>query len=206
MQCLPQHPNIITLKDVFEDHAAVYLVMELCEGGELFDQIFKRDHYPKKEAASLIRIIVEVIQTCHAYGIMHKDLKPENMLFVNKGCEKSQLKVIDFGNSVFFKLGEKLCDVVESPSYVAPKVLHMNYGPEADIWSVGVILYTMLCGSFPFGTNPNQILHKTLEFEDDPWPMVSESAKELVKLMLDRNPKTRYTTKQVLSHPWLQKT
>ena len=205
MQCLPQHPNIIALKDVFEDHGEVYLVMELCEGSELFDQIFKRDHYPEKEAASLIRIIVEVIQTCHAYGIMHRDLKPENILFVNKGCEKSQLKVIDFGNSVFFKLGEKFCDVIGSPSYVAPKVLRMNYGPEADIWSVRVILYTMLCGSFLFGENPNQILYKTLEFEDDPWPMVSESAKELVRLMLDRNPKTQYTTKQVLSHPWLQK-
>ena len=139
---------------------------------------------------------------------MHRDLKLENMLFANKGCEKSQLKVIDFGNSVFFKLGEKFCDVVGSPSYVAPEVLRMNYGLYGvpDIWSAGVILYTMLCGSFPFGTNPNQILHKTLEFEDDPWPMVSESAKELMKLILDRNPKTWYTTKQVLSHPWLQKT
>ena len=114
--------------------------------------------------------------------------------------------MIDFGNSIFFELGEKFSDVLGSPSYIAPKVLRMNYGPEADIWSARVILNTMLCGSFPFGENPNQILHKTLEFEDDLWPMVSESAKELVRLMLDRNPKTRYTTKKVLSYPWLQKT
>ena len=81
IQCLPQHPNIIAFKDVFEDHGVVYLVMELREGGELFDQIIKRDHYPEKEVASLIHIIVEVIQTCHAYGIMHRDLKLENILF-----------------------------------------------------------------------------------------------------------------------------
>ena len=103
MQHLPQHPNIIALRDVFEDYKAVHLVMELCEGGELFDQISKRDHYPEEEAAILMRIIMEVIQTCHAYGIMHRDLKPENMLFANKGCENSQLKVIDFGHSTFFQ-------------------------------------------------------------------------------------------------------
>ena len=84
MQHLPQHPNIIALKDVFEDHEAVHLVMELCEGGEFFDQILKRDHYSKEDAVIFIHIIIEVIKTCHAHGIMHRDLKPENMCLQTK--------------------------------------------------------------------------------------------------------------------------
>ena len=129
MQHLPQHPNIIALKDVFEDHKTVHLVMELCEGGELFDQIIKRDHYSEEKATILIRIIIEVIQICHAHGVMHRDLKPENMLFANEDCKNSQLKVIDFGHSVFFQPGEKFFEVMGSPSYIASKVFRENYGP-----------------------------------------------------------------------------
>jgi calcium-dependent protein kinase len=104
MNNLPQHPNIVTLKATYEDDQAVHLVMELCEGGELFDRIVARGHYSERAAAAVTRTIVEVVQMCHKNGVMHRDLKPENFLFANKK-ENSALKAIDFGLSVFFKPG-----------------------------------------------------------------------------------------------------
>ncbi|GFY97997.1 calmodulin-domain protein kinase cdpk isoform 2 [Actinidia rufa] len=111
--------------------------------------IVKRGHYTERKAAELARTIVSVIETCHSLGVMHRDLKPENFLFVNEQ-EDSPLKTIDFGLSVFFKPGEIFRDVVGSPYYVAPEVLGKRYGPEADVWSAGVIIYILLCGVPPF--------------------------------------------------------
>ncbi|MBA0800483.1 hypothetical protein Gohar_010912, partial [Gossypium harknessii] len=102
MKHLPKHTNIVTLKDTYEDDAAVHIVMELCEGGELFDRIVARGHYTERAAAVVMRTIVEVVQMCHKHGVMHRDLKPENFLFGNKK-ENAPLKAIDFGLSVFFK-------------------------------------------------------------------------------------------------------
>lgn len=104
MKHLPKHPNIVTLKDTYEDDDAVHIVMELCEGGELFDRIVARGHYTERAAAAVTKTIVEVVQMCHMHGVMHRDLKPENFLFANKK-ETSLLKAIDFGLSIFFKPG-----------------------------------------------------------------------------------------------------
>eukprot|EP00249_Psilotum_nudum_P010092 c22328_g1_i1 orf=1-852(-) len=122
MYHVSEHPNIVTIKGAYEDSMSVHLVMELCEGGELFDRIIQRGHYTERKAADLIRTIVGVVQACHSLGVMHRDLKPENFLFSNKN-EDSPLKTIDFGLSVFFKPGELFHDVVGSPYYVAPEVL-----------------------------------------------------------------------------------
>ena len=104
MSTLPDHPNIVKLKATYEDNENVHLVMELCEGGELFDRIVARGHYSERAAANVARTIAEVVRMCHANGVMHRDLKPENFLFANKK-ENSVLKAIDFGLSVFFKPG-----------------------------------------------------------------------------------------------------
>ena len=104
MSNLPEHPNVVRLKATYEDSENVHLVMELCEGGELFDRIVARGHYTERAAASVARTIAEVVRMCHANGVMHRDLKPENFLFANKK-EHSPLKAIDFGLSVFFKTG-----------------------------------------------------------------------------------------------------
>ena len=104
MSGLPDHPNIVRLRATYEDNEAVHLVMELCEGGELFDRIVARGHYSERAAASVVRTVAEVVRMCHANGVMHRDLKPENFLFANKK-ENSPLKAIDFGLSVFFKPG-----------------------------------------------------------------------------------------------------
>lgn len=208
MRHLPKHQNIVTLKDTYEDDQAVHLVMELCEGGELFDRIVARGHYTERAAAAVTRTIVEVIQMCHKHGVMHRDLKPENFLFANKK-ETAALKAIDFGLSIFFKPGERFNEIVGSPYYMAPEVLKRNYGPEVDVWSAGVILYILLCGVPPFWAETEQgvaqaIIRSVVDFRRDPWPKVSDNAKDLVKKMLNPDPTKRLTAQEVLDHPWLQ--
>lgn len=107
MKHLPNDANLVTLREACEDESAVHLVMELCEGGELFDRIVARGHYTERAAAAVVRTIVEVVMLCHKHGVIHRDLKPENFLFANKK-ENSPLKAIDFGLSIFFKPGEHL--------------------------------------------------------------------------------------------------
>ncbi|KAL9234787.1 hypothetical protein vseg_009614 [Gypsophila vaccaria] len=208
MRRLPKHPNVVTLKDAYEDDNAVHIVMELCEGGELFDRIVARGHYTERAAALVTKTIVEVVQMCHSQGVMHRDLKPENFLFANKK-ENSALKAIDFGLSVFFTPGERFAEIVGSPYYMAPEVLKRNYGPEVDVWSAGVILYILLCGVPPFWAETEQgvaqaIIRSVVDFKRDPWPKVSDTAKDLVKNMLNPDPKKRLTAQEVLDHPWLQ--
>eukprot|EP00262_Sarcandra_glabra_P005322 TRINITY_DN1677_c0_g1_i1.p1 TRINITY_DN1677_c0_g1~~TRINITY_DN1677_c0_g1_i1.p1 ORF type:complete len:525 (+),score=100.27 TRINITY_DN1677_c0_g1_i1:276-1850(+) len=208
MKHLPHNSSIVSLKEACEDENAVHLVMELCEGGELFDRIVARGHYTERAAASVTRTIAEVVQLCHKHGVIHRDLKPENFLFANEK-ENSPLKAIDFGLSIFFKPGERFSEIVGSPYYMAPEVLKRNYGPEIDIWSAGVILYILLCGVPPFWAESEQgvaqaILRGLIDFKRDPWPNISENAKNLVRQMLEPDPKLRLTAKQVLEHPWLQ--
>ncbi|XP_008786134.1 calcium-dependent protein kinase 20-like [Phoenix dactylifera] len=208
MRYLPSHPNIVSLKDTYEDDNAVHLVMELCEGGELFDRIVAKGHYTERAAAAVTRTIVEVVQMCHKHGVMHRDLKPENFLFANKK-ETSTLKAIDFGLSVFFRPGERFSEIVGSPYYMAPEVLKRNYGQEIDVWSAGVILYILLCGVPPFWAETEQgvaqaIIRSAVDFKREPWPRVSDNAKDLVKRMLVPDPKRRLTAQEVLDHPWLQ--
>ncbi|GAB4857179.1 Calcium-dependent protein kinase 25 [Ancistrocladus abbreviatus] len=226
MHHLAGHPNVISVKAAFEDAVAVHFVMELCAGGELFDRIVKQGHYTERQAADLARTIVSVVEACHSLGVMHRDLKPENFLFVNEE-EDSPLKTIDFGLSIFFKPGDAFNDVVGSPYYVAPEVLGKHYGPEADVWSAGVIIYILLSGVPPFWAAMRdieanllilvllhvnvetedeifeEVLHGDLDFTSDPWPNISEGAKDLVRRMLVRDPKKRLTAHEVLCHPWI---
>ncbi|XP_077227964.1 calcium-dependent protein kinase 20-like [Tasmannia lanceolata] len=208
MRHLPEHPNIVRFKAVYEDDEAVHLVMELCEGGELFDRIVARGHYTERAAAIVTRTIVEVVQLCHKHGVMHRDLKPENFLFANTR-ETSLLKTIDFGLSMFFKPGERFSEIVGSPYYMAPEVLRRNYGQEVDVWSAGIILYILLCGVPPFWAETEEaiaqaIVQSEIDFEREPWPKISKKAKDLVRCMLDPNPYSRSTAQEVLEHPWLQ--
>lgn len=207
MHHLAGHKNIVTIKGAYEDSLYVHIVMELCAGGELFDRIIQRGHYSERKAAELTRIIVGVVEACHSLGVMHRDLKPENFLLVNKDDDFS-LKAIDFGLSVFFKPGQVFTDVVGSPYYVAPEVLLKHYGPEADVWTAGVILYILLSGVPPFWAETQQgifdsVLKGHIDFESDPWPVISDSAKDLIRRMLCSRPADRLTAHEVLCHPWI---
>ncbi|OIT34515.1 PREDICTED: calcium-dependent protein kinase 20-like isoform X1 [Nicotiana attenuata] len=208
MHHLAGQPSVVQIVGAYEDAVAVHVVMELCVGGELFDRIIQRGHYSEKKAAELARVIVGVVEACHSLGVMHRDLKPENFLFVDQQ-EESPLKTIDFGLSVFFRPGETFGDVVGSPYYVAPEVLRKHYGQECDIWSAGVIIYILLSGVPPFWDETEQgifeqVLKGELDFVSEPWPTISESAKDLVRKMLVRDPKKRLTAHEVLCHPWVR--
>ncbi|XP_057956657.1 calcium-dependent protein kinase 2-like [Malania oleifera] len=208
MHHLTGQPNIVELKGAYEDKQSVHLVMELCAGGELFDRIIAKGHYSERAAASLLRTIVQIVHTCHSMGVVHRDLKPENFLLLNKD-ENSPLKATDFGLSVFFKQGEVFRDIVGSAYYIAPEVLKRRYGPEVDIWSVGVMLYILLSGVPPFWAESehgifNAILRGHVDFTSDPWPSISSGAKDLVRKMLTSDPKQRVTAYQVLNHPWIK--
>ncbi|KAL6514479.1 Calcium-dependent protein kinase 5 [Orobanche gracilis] len=207
MHHLAGHKNIVTIKGAYEDPLYVHIVMELCAGGELFDRIIHRGHYSEHKAAELTKIIVGVVEACHSLGVMHRDLKPENFLLVNRDDDFS-LKAIDFGLSVFFKPGQIFTDVVGSPYYVAPEVLLKHYGPEADVWTAGVIVYILLSGVPPFWAETQQgifdaVLKGQIDFDSDPWPLISESAKDLIRKMLCMQPSERLTAHQVLCHPWI---
>lgn len=208
MHHMAGHPNIVQLKGAYEDKLNVHIVMDLCAGGELFDRIVARRHYSEKQAAKLIREIVQVVQNCHALGVMHRDLKPENFLLANTK-EDSPLKATDFGMSVFFKPGEEFSDIVGSAYYIAPEVLRRKYGCQADVWSCGVILYILIAGVPPFWAENeagifDAILLGKLDFKSDPWPSISTSAKDLVRKMLKQDPKARITASEVLDHPWIK--
>ncbi|KAG6679115.1 hypothetical protein I3842_14G114700 [Carya illinoinensis] len=186
MHHLTGQPNIVELKGAYEDKHSVHL----------------------RAAASLLRTIVQIVHTCHSMGVIHRDLKPENFLLLNKD-EKSPLKATDFGLSVFYKQGEVFKDIVGSAYYIAPEVLRRRYGPEVDIWSVGVMLYILLCGVPPFWAEAEQgifnaILRGHIDFTSDPWPSISPAAKDLVRKMLNLDPKQRLTAFQVLNHPWIK--
>lgn len=207
MHHLAGHKNIVTIKGAYEDPLYVHIVMELCAGGELFDRIIQRGHYTERKAAELTKIIVGVVEACHSLGVMHRDLKPENFLLVNKDDDFS-LKAIDFGLSVFFKPGQIFTDVVGSPYYVAPEVLLKHYGPEADVWTAGVMLYILLSGVPPFWAETQQgifdaVLKGHIDFESEPWPLISDSAKDLIRKMLCSQPSERLNAHEVLSHPWI---
>ncbi|XVE81146.1 hypothetical protein DITRI_Ditri15bG0039200 [Diplodiscus trichospermus] len=208
MRHLPKHPNIVAFREAFEDKEAVYLVMELCHGGELFDRIVAKGHYTERAAATVIKTILEIVKVCHEHGVIHRDLKPENFLLAD-ASENAPIKAIDFGLSIFYQPGERFSDFVGSPYYMAPEVLRRNYSKEIDIWSIGVILYILLCGVPPFWADTEQgiahaIVKGNIDFERDPWPKVSDAAKDLVKSMLDPNPYSRMTVQEVLELPWIQ--
>ncbi|CAN6457591.1 unnamed protein product [Victoria cruziana] len=208
LQHLSGQPNIVEFKGAYEDRHSVHLVMELCAGGELFDRIIAKGHYSELAAASICRAIVNVVHICHFMGVMHRDLKPENFLLASKD-ENAMLKATDFGLSVFIEEGRVYRDIVGSAYYVAPEVLRRQYGKEIDVWSAGVILYILLSGVPPFWAETEKgifdaILQGDIDFESQPWPSISNSAKDLVRRMLTQDPKKRITSAQVLEHPWIK--
>jgi calcium-dependent protein kinase len=159
------HPNIIKLYEIYEDNRYLYLIMEECSGGELFDRILDRINnknlYTEKQACTIFKQMMSAICYCHSSKICHRDLKPENLLFLNT-TEDAPLKVIDFGLSkIFGKEDHKMNTKVGTAYYVSPEVLAGDYDEKCDIWSCGVILYILLTGDPPFnGVNDNEIYKK----------------------------------------------
>lgn len=209
LRALSGHNNLVNFYDAFEDHDNVYIVMELCEGGELLDRILSRGgKYSEDDAKAVIVQILNVVAFCHLQGVVHRDLKPENFLY-SSNDENSQLKAIDFGLSDFVRPDERLNDIVGSAYYVAPEVLHRSYSTEADVWSIGVIAYILLCGSRPFWARTESgifraVLKAEPSFNEAPWPSLSLEARDFVKRLLNKDPRKRMTAAQALCHPWIR--
>ncbi|XP_039010302.1 CDPK-related kinase 5 isoform X2 [Hibiscus syriacus] len=204
LRALSGHNNLVHFYDAHEDHDNVYIVMELCEGGELLDSILSRGgKYTEDDARVVMIQILNVVSFFHLQGVVHRDLKPENFLFTSKD-ENSQLKAIDFGLSDFVKPDERLNDIVGSAYYVTPEVLHRSYSTEADVWSIGVIAYILLCGSRPFWARTESGIFRAVSkadpsFDDAPWPSLSSEARDFVKRLLNKDPRKRSTAAQALS-------
>jgi calcium-dependent protein kinase len=199
------HPNIIRLKDVFEDQKYLHLITELCTGGELFDRIIEKTkseagHFSEQDAAKLIRDICDAIAYCHdVKQIVHRDLKPENFLYKTT-ADDSPIKIIDFGLSRHDNLNFGVMKTkVGTPYYVAPEVLRREYTKSCDVWSIGVITYILLCGYPPFyGDSDNEIFESVkigrYEFPSPEWDDISEDAKDFINSLLKLDPSARYVS------------
>ncbi|RCV10431.1 hypothetical protein SEVIR_2G117500v4 [Setaria viridis] len=210
LKALQGHENVVHFYNAFEDDNYVYIVMELCEGGELLDRILakKDSRYSEKDAAVIVRQMLKVAAECHLHGLVHRDMKPENFLFKSTK-EDSPLKATDFGLSDFIRPGKQFRDIVGSAYYVAPEVLKRKSGPESDVWSIGVITYILLCGRRPFWDKTEdgifkEVLKNKPDFRRKPWPNITPAAKDFVQKLLVKDPRARLTAAQALSHDWVR--
>lgn len=201
-----KHKNIIQLIEVFEDNEYLNLILELVTGGELFDQIVQRGSYSERDAANIVKQILEAVMYMHSNGIAHRDLKPENLLC--SGPANENIKVTDFGLSKDFGEGT-LQTSCGTPDYVAPEVLRgAAYDNSVDIWSIGVITYILLCGFPPFYGNTDQeifekILKAEYDFPSPDWDAISDDAKQFIKQILVLENNKRPTAQECLQHPWM---
>ena len=207
------HPNIIRIFEIFESQRSLYIVMEECKGGEIFDRIIEhiqsKQMYSEKDAAEMFRQVMSSIEYCHKNGICHRDLKPENLLYLNEGPEKNNpIRVIDFGLSQYISPDKKLSTKVGTAYYVAPEILKGEYTEKCDVWSAGVILYIFLSGDPPFNGASDSVIYGKIAqmkftFPEKKWSKISNDAKDLIKHMIAPE-KERYTARQVLDHPWFK--
>lgn len=205
---------VVGIHEYFEDRANFVLVMDVMRGGELFDRIIRQHHFSERDAARVVRCMLRAVAHCHSMFVAHRDIKPENFLF-ETDAEDSNLRLIDFGLSSFFTSDDsRFRDVVGTAYYLAPEVIKGRAGPEADIWSVGVVTYTLLCGRPPFNGPDDQAIYDSIlafdpsvfeqyKFRKPPWPDVSAAAKSCVMRMLCRNPADRPSALEMLADPWV---
>ncbi len=199
------HPNIMQIFEFYEDKKNFYIITEICDGGELFDQIVKKGSFTEYEAANVIKQILSAVNYIHSNNIVHRDLKPENILLDT--AKNNIIKIIDWGTARFFEKNKKMNKVSGTPYYIAPEVLFEKYDEKCDVWSCGIIIYILLCGYPPFnGDNDSEILNKIkigkFIFPKEEWGNVSEEAIDLIKKMLCFNPADRLSASDCLKHSW----
>lgn len=202
------HPNIIKLFECYYDSNYYYMVEEYCQGGDLYDYIKKQKFFSEKKAAFIIEQLLSAMNYLHLKKIVHRDLKPENIVLYES--ENGVLiKVIDFGTSIYIN-NEYLTQELGTIYYIAPEVFKNYYNEKADVWSIGIILYTMLCGHPPFRGNKEddikrKILSGKVEFQPKDFEKVSKEAIEFVSELLNYTPSNRPTCEEALNNKWIIK-
>uniref|UniRef100_A0A8C6DWU3 non-specific serine/threonine protein kinase n=1 Tax=Moschus moschiferus TaxID=68415 RepID=A0A8C6DWU3_MOSMO len=203
------HPNVITLHDVFENRTDVVLILELVSGGELFDFLAQKESLSEEEATSFIKQILEGVNYLHAKKIAHFDLKPENIMLLDKNIPIPHIKLIDFGLAHEIEDGVEFKNIFGTPEFVAPEIV--NYEPlglEADMWSIGVITYILLSGASPFLGDTKQetlanITAVSYDFDEEFFSQTSELAKDFIRKLLVKETRKRLTIQEALRHPWI---
>ena len=208
---LCHHPNVVRLLDHLENEDYIFIVTEYIEGGTL-GQYFKKKNFnfSERQASSIMSQIANGVKYLHKYGIVHRDLKPDNIMITQQN-DFGIIKIMDFGLSKIVSTQEKMVDGYGTLSYVAPEVLlRTPYNKEVDIWSMGIILYYMLCGHLPFKGNKEviiaeKIVNDDLEFDEEEWEVRSKRVRELIVSCLKKEPEERITIDDFLNHPWFKK-
>nr|XP_006117022.1 death-associated protein kinase 2 isoform X2 [Pelodiscus sinensis] len=203
------HANIIKLHDVYENRTDVVLILELVSGGELFDFLAQKESLSEEEATRFIKQILDGVNYLHARKIAHFDLKPENIMLLDKNIPLPHIKVIDFGLAHKIEDGVEFKNIFGTPEFVAPEIV--NYEPlglPADMWSIGVMTYILLSGASPFLGETKQetlanITAVNYEFDEESFSHTSDLAKDFISKLLVKDTRKRLTSQEALTHPWI---
>ncbi|CAL8261919.1 unnamed protein product [Merluccius merluccius] len=205
-----QHANIVTLHDVFESRTDVVLILELVSGGELFDFLSQKETLCEEEATQFMKQILEGVRYLHSKRIAHFDLKPENIMLLDKNVPLPHIKIIDFGLAHKMEAGTEFKDIFGTPEFVAPEIVNYEQlGLEADMWSIGVITYILLSGASPFLGDTKQetlgnISAMNYDFDEEFFSTTSELAKSFIRQLLEKDTRKRMTIQDALNHPWIK--
>ena len=200
------HPNIIKIIEYFEDEKSLYIVMEKCEGGELYERILKEKCFPEDRAARLMRQLLSAVWHIHQRQIVHRDIKPQNIIFENQDA-LFNIKLIDFGLSIKIKENKLTKEVVGDMFYISPESLDGRYSSKCDMWSCGVLAYVMLCGVPPFdGQKQCKVFKKIskmkFKFNQPVWRSLSTNSQDFIKKLLCPE-SSRMSASEALQHPWV---
>uniref|UniRef100_UPI0009B4D224 ribosomal protein S6 kinase alpha-2 n=1 Tax=Monopterus albus TaxID=43700 RepID=UPI0009B4D224 len=208
-----QHPNIITLKDVFDDSQHVFLVQDLLRGDELLNRALSVPNFTERDASDIICTLTKTVEYLHSQGVVHRDLKPSNLRYSDDSGLPECIRICDFGSAKQLRAENGLLMTpCFTATFMAPEVLRkQGYDAACDIWSLGILLYTMIAGFSPFASTPKdtaeeilaQIASGKLMITGGNWDLVTDSAKDIVSKMLHVDPHQRLTAPQVLRHPWI---
>jgi len=211
-----RHPHVVDLQDCIEDQNAIVMVLELLKGGELLQHIKRVEKLSETQAKNLFRQVAQAVAHIHSKGLMHRDLKLENVLFVDPprevGDEVGTVKLIDFGMAARYDPATPIRQAMGTAGYLAPECCHsVPHSPAMDMWSLGMMLFVVLCGRMPYShLQIEKLLYPEIDircsagFKSASFQSLSRPAKDLVLRLLDRNPRNRATADEVLQHPWLK--
>ncbi|CAJ1367260.1 unnamed protein product, partial [Effrenium voratum] len=204
------HPNTVQLFETFEDEGNVYLVMELCSGGELLGYILNSGFHTESLAASIMSQVFQAVKYMHSVRVCHRDLKHSNTLLLSQApFRENCVKIVDFGLACRFEPHEPMRQCAGTAIYVAPQVLECKYYHHVDLWSCGVLLYILLCGYPPFRGDTDAAIMTAIRrgnysFPSSDWSFVSEDAKSLIRSLLKMKVKERITVENALQHRWIK--